>query len=197
MQTQIQKYSGFSLYELMTALAVFGILTVAGVPSYISFVRNGELSSNTINLYTDLLFARSEARKRKTSVVVCRSAIPTAATPVCGGGTANDWSTGWFVFADVGGTTGAYDAGTDALLRVGNATSTTIKVIANNNAATRVTYDPDGSLNSLIVPVRFAICDDRDQDGNYDEAAGRDISIVAVGAPEITTGNIASCDSPA
>lgn len=185
---------GFTLHELITAVAIFLILTVVGVPSYIGFVRNSQLSNLSTSLYTDLLYARSESLKRKTNVVLCRSANPSAASPVCSsGGTANDWSAGWLVFADINGN-GTYESANDQLLRISNSSSTsTIKVMSNTTANLRVTYSSDGSLDISSVPTTFAICDDRDQNGSYDAAYGRQIDVIAVGRPQITTNGLSTC----
>lgn len=196
MQTVPTQQRGFTLVELITAIAIFIILTAVGIPGYISYVRNGQLSNVSTTLFSDLMYARSEAMKRKINVVVCRSANPTAASPACGGGTAGDWSTGWFVFADVGGTSGAFDNGTDLLLRVSNPSMNTIKVTSNNNAATRITYGGDGALVIASVPSILAMCDDRNGDGTYDTVYGRQINIIAIGRPQITVGNITSCTNP-
>lgn len=196
MPPKISRQHGFTLYELMTAVAVFLILTMVGVPSYISFVRNGQLSNISTTMFTDLMYARSEAMKRKNNVVICRSINPTATSPTCGGGTSANWSTGWIVFADIGGTSGVYDSGTDVLLRVSNPSMSSIKVTSNNTAATRITYGSDGSLDILSVPSVLAICDDRDGDGTYDAANGREIRIIAIGRPQITTSGITSCTNP-
>lgn len=193
---------GFTLHELITAVAIFLILTVVGVPSYISFVRNSQVSNLTTSLYTDLLYARSESLKRKGNVVLCRSANPSAASPSCDtAGTANDWSAGWLVFADINGN-GTYDSGTDQILRVSNSSSTsTIKVISNSTANLRVTYVADGTLDITSVQSIFAICDDRDQNGSFnatDAAAGREITVSAVGRPKISTysDGAFSCTNP-
>ena len=78
----------------------------------------------TINL------ARTEAVKRRTRVVLCRSADPTLATPSCGG-SANTWTTGWLVFAS-GDSNNTYQAGTDTLLGIGLADSSNLTVITNS-----------------------------------------------------------------
>ena len=187
--------SGFTLMELMLGLAIFFILAMVGVPSYVGYVRNSELSNSTTNLFSDMYYARSEAIKRKTSVSLCRSADAKNANPVCGGA-ANNWTTGWLVFIDMNNS-GSYEAGTDNLLRVNRPPSGNIRIMANNNANNRVEFSTDGSLVTTFAPAVFAVCDDRDADGSYDEKHGRSIRVGPMGRPEITTGSIASCDNPA
>ena len=190
-----QQY-GFTLQELMLGMAIFFIVSVLGVPSYISFVRNGELSNTTTTLFSDLHYARSEAIKRKTKITVCQSDDVEATNPVCGNNLKN-WSTGWLVFVDVGGVTGAFDTGAgDILLKVGRPPTTNIEIRSNANADDYFEFNTDGSLSIINAPVVYAVCDDRDKDGDFDEATGRDIRIGPIGRPEITKGSIASCDSP-
>lgn len=188
---------GFTLQELMLGMAIFFIVSVLGVPSYISFVRNGELSNTTTTLFADLHYARSEAIKRKTKVTVCQSDDVTVANPVCGS-TSKTWSAGWLVFVDVGGGTGTFETVSgDILLRIGRPPSTNVAIKSNVNADDYFEFNTDGSLNIVNAPVVYAVCDDRDQDGDYDETTGRDVRIGAIGRPEITVGSIASCDNPA
>ena len=191
-----QTQQGFTLHELMLGLAIFFILSVIGVPSYISFVRNGELSNTTISLFSDLYYARSEAIKRKTKITLCQSDDVNVTNPVCGNNSKN-WSAGWLVFVDVGGTVGDLDTGSgDILLKVGRPPTSNVEIRSNANANDYFEYNPDGSLNLVFAPVVYAVCDDRDRDGDFDEQTGRDIRIGAIGRPEITTGSIASCDNP-
>lgn len=194
MQNPVRQ-SGFTLQELMIALAIFFILGAVGVPNYVGYVRNSELSNSTTSLFSDMYYARSEAIKRKTPVSLCRSADAKEAAPVCGGA-ANNWTTGWLVFVDLNNN-GSYNSGTDTLLRVNRPPAGNVRIMANNNANNRIEFSTDGSLVTTFAPAIFAVCDDRDADGSYDEKHGRNIRVGPMGRPEITTGSIASCDNPA
>lgn len=92
---------GFTLIELMVTLAIAAVLLVVGVPSFVEFQRNSELTSQTNSLVAALNAARTEAMKRNTNAYV----IP--------GGSANKWSDGWIVFADTNRSGVVYDAATD------------------------------------------------------------------------------------
>jgi type IV fimbrial biogenesis protein FimT len=179
-----KRQQGFTLQELLIAMAVFGILVLVGIPSFMAYVRNSQISSTSLNFYTDILYARSEAIKRKTDIHICRSADVEASPPSCGG-TANTWTKGWLVFIDKGGTTNEYDDGTDTLLRVGQPVNTNVSIVSNANADADVRFDDDGALVVSGGDALFAVCDDRDQDGNLDEANGREIRIKAIGRAEI------------
>jgi type IV fimbrial biogenesis protein FimT len=179
-----RKQAGFTLQELLIGIAIFLILAGAGVPSFINYARNGSRDNTTTDLFADMYYARSEAIKRKTKVYLCRSANPNATPPACGG-TAQDWSTGWMVFADKN-SNGVYDNGTDPLLKVGTPANNRIHIKSNAKANAMIAYNTDGSLDTNFATAVFAICDDRDNDGNDDAAYGEDITVGAMGRPEIT-----------
>ena len=70
---------GFTLWELMTSLAVIGILLGIGVPSLMELQRNMAITSAANDLVSALLAARAEAVKRQVPVTVCASPNPLAA----------------------------------------------------------------------------------------------------------------------
>ena len=84
--------NGFTLVELVVALAVAGILLGVGVPSFREAVANGRLNATWSELRLALYLARSEAVKRGHPVTVCARATDAA----CG----TDWSNGWIVFVE-------------------------------------------------------------------------------------------------
>jgi len=177
------KQTGFTLQELLIAMAIFFILGAAGVPSFINYARNGSRDNTTTDLFADMYYARSEAIKTKTMVYLCSTLDTAAANPACDGN-ANDWSTGWLVFID-NDNSGTYNAG-DKLLKLGTPANNRIHVLANNNAATKIAYRTDGSLDTTYATAVYAICDDRDGDGKDDPAYGQKLSVGAMGRPEIT-----------
>jgi type IV fimbrial biogenesis protein FimT len=87
---------GFTLTELMVTVAVAGVLAMVAVPNMRTFVQNGRLSSASNDLLRSFNLARTEAIKHQANVVVCASAVPTAAAPTCSYGPFN----GWIVFQD-------------------------------------------------------------------------------------------------
>ena len=86
---------GFTILELMVAIAVAAMLAAIAAPGMMDFVRNGRLSTAARQFDADVLLARREAIKRNTRVLVC----PVGATAnKCGSGTA--WAPGWLVCYD-------------------------------------------------------------------------------------------------
>jgi len=92
---------GFSLTELMVALAIIGILLGIATPSYRQFSGNSRTVATTNSLVGALAVARSEALRRATPVTICASSDQLSCNTT-------DWSTGWIVFTD-GGVAGNVD----------------------------------------------------------------------------------------
>ncbi|MFN3618256.1 MAG: GspH/FimT family pseudopilin [Aquabacterium sp.] len=68
---------GFSLIELMVTLAVFGILTMAAIPSISDWLRNTRLRNQAESVLTGLQLARNEAVRRNRPVTFWLVNLPT------------------------------------------------------------------------------------------------------------------------
>jgi type IV fimbrial biogenesis protein FimT len=76
--------TGFTLIELLMVVALLGLLVAIGLPSMRDLIASSRLRGAASDLYGSLIFARSEAIKRNSSVDV----IPSVAT---------NWGAGWTV----------------------------------------------------------------------------------------------------
>jgi len=85
---------GFTLGELMTALAVVGVVAVIALPSYRTIIRGARLTTQIYDFSAALNLARSEAVKRGMSVTVCPSTDQATCT------NSTRWEQGWIVFVD-------------------------------------------------------------------------------------------------
>ena len=86
--------AGFTLMELLMAIAVLAILTTLAVPAFNQFVQSNRLAGQTNEMVAALQFARSEALKRGSWAELCASADQSSC-----GGSMND---GWIVHVDPG-----------------------------------------------------------------------------------------------
>lgn len=66
----LRKHTGITLLELLVALSIMVILTVAAIPSLTSLVKNRRLTAIADTLYYDLQNARSEALKQNAVIYV-------------------------------------------------------------------------------------------------------------------------------
>lgn len=78
----LRSAKGFTLIELLVALAVAAVLITVGIPSFASFMANQRTKTASQALFSDLMYARSEAIKRNEQVTVNRNST---------------WSDGWTI----------------------------------------------------------------------------------------------------
>lgn len=62
---------GFTLWELLCAIAIAGIVLGLGVPSFQGFVQDGRRTADVNALVLAVQVARSEVAKRGRTVIVC------------------------------------------------------------------------------------------------------------------------------
>jgi type IV fimbrial biogenesis protein FimT len=97
----MRKTGGFTLVELMVVIAIAAILLSLAVPSFSRLIESTALSSDVNTFLSDVRFARNEAVRRGTLIVMCSSSNPDAASPTCNGTV--DWKEGWIIFEDHNG----------------------------------------------------------------------------------------------
>lgn len=133
--------AGFSLVELMVALAIFAIMASVAIPSFANMVRDNRLASSVNELHAALVLARSEAIRSRTRVTACTS--PDGAQCASQAG----WHNGWILFADDNGNA-RVDAG-EKVMRRGEAMAEGVVAVGNATLVDYVSYAPAGSTRAV------------------------------------------------
>lgn len=94
MTGQTSREPGFTLYELLTTLAVVAVLTVLATPSLVDLWTRANVQRSLHTMSTSLALARIDAVTRGHPATLC----PSAGGGACSGGT--DWSSGWILYRD-------------------------------------------------------------------------------------------------
>jgi type IV fimbrial biogenesis protein FimT len=145
----MKKNSGFTLLEMIIALALVSIVVAFAIPSMRTFTQNDRLTTNINTLIGHLAYARSEAVKRSVQVSVCAS--NDAST--CSGG----WDDGWIVYIDADNNN-SFDAG-EEVIRAQQALGGN-NTLTPTGIGTQITYDNRGFVDAGSVGS-LQLCDDR------------------------------------
>lgn len=133
---------GFTLIELLIVVAIVAVLASIAVPSFNTMMVRRSVESASDAFVNDLRFARSEALKRSTRVVMC--SLAANSTTACANA-ANRWTNGWLVYVDMD-LSGTITAGDD-VVRVQQALpniSTIQSVLLPASDISRFTFQANG-----------------------------------------------------
>jgi type IV fimbrial biogenesis protein FimT len=169
--------AGFTLIELMIAVALVAILAGIAAPSVREFMSGVQLTGIANDLYTDLNLARSEAVKRDVRMTMC----PSRDGLDCDDGGA--WTDGWVVVVDANGD-GKKDSVNDVLKRGYALTSHATLTLAGG---TKASFGPTGV--AVGAPPVFNLCDPSPSEVARKKGNGRTISVSTTGRPSITKVN--------
>jgi len=140
----------------MITISIAAILLAVAVPSFSTIIKDNRQITQANDVITTLTFARSEAIKRGSRVVVCKSS--NGASCVATGG----WEQGWITFVD-DNSNAAVTAG-EELLRVHGALPTGTTLKGDANVSNYISYVARGSaqlITGAIQPGILVECDDR------------------------------------
>lgn len=196
MRKRTHSARGFTLLELMFAIAIAAILFAAAGPSFETFIRQSRITSTINELVSAVHAARSEAVKRRSPTVLCLSTNPNDAAPDCDG----DGSQGWIVFVDdadpavasANDRNGEVDAGEAIIVRRADLPPTLRFRTTPAGNEGYVSFGPSGQARPIAVVgtpmTNVAICDSR---GNVsidgaDTSAARVLVVSPSGSPRVT-----------
>ena len=165
---------GFTLLELMTALAVLAVLVAAATPSFKTFSANSRTAASANSLMNALAIARSEALHQGLPVAVCASGN----SQTCDNNPTN-WNNGWIVFTDSSGQPGVLDS-TDALVQAWPAPGGGVTVSLLNNTENYVRFDGRG-MKSPVTAITFKVA----TSGCTGNSASQ-IAVTVTGSPQST-----------
>ena len=152
----MRKDKGFTLIELMIAVALTGLLLSMAVPALDLFVSNARQTGAINDFVSTIHQARSTAVTTNTRVTICPSASGNDCESVA-------WSAGWIAFSDPDSDRDV-DSGETIIATSGEVDGLTIQ---SSEFATYVTYRPNGRVANASIngsAGAFTVCDDRGAD---------------------------------
>jgi type IV fimbrial biogenesis protein FimT len=132
-------HAGVSLIELLVVLTISAVLMGMAAPSFNAVLASVRLKTTTALFISHLNLARSEAIKRNSRAVLCKSSDGLQCT------SAGGWEQGWIVFHDANDN--ALVDHDEAILLQQPPLRGVVKFAGNTNVAKYVSYTPDGGAN--------------------------------------------------
>jgi type IV fimbrial biogenesis protein FimT len=175
---------GFTLIELLIVLAVLAVLAGISVPSMKSLIRSVELSSASNDLLAGFLIARSEAVKRRSRVVLCKSADGVECS------TTGGWEQGWLVFHDVNNN-GMREEG-EEIAHQQQALAGNLRVTGNLSVVRYISYAPNGTTKLVSGGFQagtITLCNQ-----SPDGGPARQIILSSAGRPRVQKTQVATCE---
>lgn len=143
-----QSQSGMTLLELVAVMGVLSILLAIAVPSARAISEPQAVRGQVNAFLSTVRYARSEAVRYRTQIVVCPSMNSESGAPSCSNGANDDWSKGWIVFVNRDGDANyTFNASADTLLRVQGAAAASGGILkATGGAPNKFVFRTTGIL---------------------------------------------------
>ncbi len=167
MRNQNRQTGGFTLLELLVALAVASTLAVVASSSLSWLLQETRMVADINRFVSALQLARNESVTHARKIVLC----PSADGEHCGN--SSEWNSGWILFQS---DDREYDAN-ERLIRRGAALQSGIRLNASNHRK-RIVYQQNGSSGGSNSS--FTFCDSREK------AKPRTICLSNTGRPRLS-----------
>lgn len=174
---------GFTLVELLIVLAVAAVLVLYVVPSFSALATSSKLTAASNALLSSMHLARSEAIKRNSRVVMCKTADGLSCA------SAGGWEQGWIVFQDTNND-GNRDAGESVIQRI-EPLRESLRLTGNSSVAKYVSFLSTGATKLLAGGFQAGTVTVCSLSATGGEA--RQIVLNAVGRPRVQRVAVASC----
>jgi type IV fimbrial biogenesis protein FimT len=174
---------GATMTEMMVVTGISGIIAMIAAPSMSRVVDSMRLSSASNAFVTSLYHARSEAIKRKSRVVMCKSSDGIACSDVGG------WEQGWIVFHDANNN--ATHESSEHLIRHDVQVAGKLRLSGNQNVSRYVSFTPTGTTKLVgggFQAGTVTVCRESAESTN-----ARQIILNAIGRPRVDKAAVDSC----
>lgn len=152
---------GFTLIELMVAIAVLVVLVTLAGPSFTNFLLDNRRAATVNEFIAAVNYARATAITQRAAVTICRSATATQTSGTCDtGGSGTGWENGWIIFVDANAN-GDLDTSENtetSVLRRHEALQPGSTLHGNNSIVNRITFNNAGVTGNNGT---LAYCDRR------------------------------------
>jgi len=169
----------------MVTVGMVAILASLAVPSFRTMLVKRSLQAAADSLVSDMRLARSEALKRSTRTVICRSTSGTDCDA-----TAGSWSVGWIVFVDMSvPPNGRVDPGDD-VVRVQQALPNIASIQDDANPTNTIhtfKYEPTGWAKGAMQTFNFT------PDGSVPAGSKRLVCVSGNGRPALRAEGTIAC----
>ncbi len=164
-----RRQSGFTMLEVLVAVAVTIIVLVIAVPNFTGVVRSNKLTSAVNDFVSALHLTRSEA-VRAGGATIC-------ATDNQADCNSTDWHDGWIVFSDFN-SDGVRDTD-EPIIRASDALPTSVTINADSPV---ITYGRNGFLSKPGATESIVFCNEGAKD-----LEGREVKVNSAGRPNTDT----------
>jgi type IV fimbrial biogenesis protein FimT len=138
---------GFTLVELLLAVAMMALLAMVAVPALGSLVERSRVAAATTAMAVSLANVRMRAVESATPYTLC----PSATGQACDRG--SDWSRGWIAYADLD-RSGQREAPEVVADRIEAPAPDHVRVHSTQGRS-RLVFQPDGSAGGSNVTFEF------------------------------------------